>query len=481
MTAQARPTAASRRTPTASSNCGSRDDGGGATGTSGSLGCRRGGRHRDDRQPGCRQAAHGRMPRAPRLTQPAAPNQGQREQPPRHSATAHPTVRRLAAVEKAGRIHAELRAGGRFIPRTVAHVQRRRRTDSEWCEVCCQRLGSADDTLGARSFDVFQLPTRITSSVVDVLSEFVPSPSFAGDGTRAGFDGTSAHCMGHPCGLTGRGLAAMGHDRRRSQPSQTVVLLLVIGGHEAGEQLDRAEADRLGASSVPGSPPSGALSANAGAKRSAGPSSHQDLVGPETVGRRRLVDARSWAGSSTGAAPERTRVRSRPTSTPSTAARPFIGRRSETNPKGDQPDGLQTGQQVRSPLSGDPRHGCAHRYYRHRPRSERAAFLPSSPDESAPAVGGVLRWRGRRRPGGMGHLDADREPPVFLALFVCCAPCSIGRPCPGADRYRHRSGYDTATGEAVPTTSGRFSIARPTSQRPWKPRTVPGPHRCPER
>ena len=74
----------------------------------------------------------------------------------------------------------------------------------------------------------------------------------------------------------------------------------VIGGHEAGEQLDRAEADRLGASSVPGSPPSGALSANAGAKRSAGPSSHQDLVGPETIGRRRLVDARSWAGSSTG-------------------------------------------------------------------------------------------------------------------------------------------------------------------------------------
>ena len=133
-----------------------------------------------------------------------------------------------------------------------------------------------------------------------------------------------------------------------------------------------------------------------------------------------------------GAAPERTRVRSRPTSTPSTAARPLIGRRSETNPKGDQPDGLQTGQQVRSPLSGDPRHGCAHRYYRHRPRSERAAFLPSSPDESAPAVGGVLRCRGRRRPGGMGHLDADREPPVFLALFVCCAPCSIGRPCPGA-------------------------------------------------
>ena len=106
--------------------------------------------------------------------------------------------------------------------------------------------------------------------------------------------------MGHPCGLTGRGLAAMGHDRGRSQPSQTVVLLLVIGGHEAGEQLDRAEADRLGASSVPGSPPSGALSANAGAKRSAGPSSHQDLVGPETIGRRRLVDARSWAGSSTG-------------------------------------------------------------------------------------------------------------------------------------------------------------------------------------
>ena len=93
----------------------------------------------------------------------------------------------------------------------------------------------------------------------------------------------------------------MGHDRRRSQPSQTVVLLLVIGGHEAGEQLDRAEADRLGASSVPGSPPSGALSANAGAKRSAraiipsGPRGSRDDRTPQT--RRRAIVGRLLYGA----------------------------------------------------------------------------------------------------------------------------------------------------------------------------------------
>ena len=313
MTTQARPTAPPRRrTPTASSNCGSRDDGGGATGTSGSLGCRRGGRHRDDRQPGCRQAAHGRMPRAPRLTQPPAPNQGQREQPPRHSATARPTVRRLAAVEKAGRIHAELCCvrGAVSSPRTVAHVQRgagpigmvrgllpaaRLRGRYARCEILNGKLAKKHATIqrqavipGGESKDPVdraRYAERCLPSLGTRRGLGTPAPPFHARKPRAvvlprslmssscrrasrrrwstyspssshrprsqgmepvRVDGTSAPCMGHPCGLTGHGLAAMGHDRRRSQPSQTVVLLLVIGGQEAGGQLDRVEADRLG-------------------------------------------------------------------------------------------------------------------------------------------------------------------------------------------------------------------------------------------
>ena len=266
MTAQARPTAARRRTPTASSNCGSRDDGYGATGTSGSLGCRRGGRHRDDRQPGCRQAAHGRMPRAPRLTQPAAPKS--------RAAGAAAAAQHDRAPDRAG--SPPSRRPGES---TLSCV---RGAGSSLAQSPTYSGGAGPIRNGARFAASGSAPRTIRS---------VRDPLMASSCRRASRRRWST-------------CSPSSSHRPRSQGMEPVRVRRdigsVIGGHEAGEQLDRAEADRLGASSVPGSPPSGALSANAGAKRSAGPSSHQDLVGPETIGRRRLVDARSWAGSSTG-------------------------------------------------------------------------------------------------------------------------------------------------------------------------------------